>query len=483
MEPYIANAQNSRRQELLEKRLSERLNAICIPQLLPLIGGNDIPMAQSMVQAQLRNLRQTEPHLLSRATDFLSKVILERSKVVLQEHEDRSRQSTLLARDHLISTQPTETELLRRTMKSEIISRFSKLTNALRREDRMQTGTLSPNSIRMLCRQFNLESATLDNALAACYLDAKGGGNIQYGPLVEMLMNKDYPDLFREDLDAEGGIMLGRSSLRRRQDGASGTMRIRPVPVDEWAVLTKNNNEIANAYEQQIDESKRREACNYGQQLRLSGQTRRQQQDQMVRTRKQKEKEEEDRKLQNYREEQQRIQERQAQIELSAWQEGQAQIRYKAERVKMTKDQEMADAKARVRKNNQDAENEYLNQMAKTQNERAEWRESLKQNIVQQQNKELLIQQERVDDFKRQEVYAEMLEKEHIARMGALESALSYQPPPSSIRAAEGITAKAKADEARAYRIQRLREAEANEADSKFCCCRIEKKILFSVIF
>ena len=76
----------------------------------------------------------------------------------------------------------------------------------------------------------------------------------------------------------------------------------------------------------------------------------------------------------------------------------------------------------------------------KTQNERAEWRESLKQNIVQQQNKELLIQQERVDDFKRQEVYAEMLEKEHIARMGALESALSYQPPPSSIRAAEGIT-------------------------------------------
>jgi|TARA_B110000208_G_C11543051_1_gene348734 hypothetical protein len=50
--------------------------------------------------------------------------------------------------------------------------------------------------------------------------------------------------------------------------------------------------------------------------------------------------------------------------------------------------------------------------------------------------------------------------------MKALEDALNYQPPPSSIRAAEGITAKAKADTQRALRVQRLREAEANEADN-----------------
>ena len=51
--------------------------------------------------------------------------------------------------------------------------------------------------------------------------------------------------------------------------------------------------------------------------------------------------------------------------------------------------------------------------------------------------------------------------------MAALEAALAYRPPESSIRAAEGVHEKAKADEQRAYRVQLLREAEANEADSK----------------
>ena len=49
--------------------------------------------------------------------------------------------------------------------------------------------------------------------------------------------------------------------------------------------------------------------------------------------------------------------------------------------------------------------------------------------------------------------------------MAALAKAMAYQPPPSSIQAAEGIMAKAKADEDRAYRVQRLREAEYNEAE------------------
>lgn len=51
--------------------------------------------------------------------------------------------------------------------------------------------------------------------------------------------------------------------------------------------------------------------------------------------------------------------------------------------------------------------------------------------------------------------------------MAALEAALAYQPPESSIRAAESVHEKAKADEQRAYRVQLLREAEANEADNE----------------
>jgi len=93
--------------------------------------------------AQVRNMRQHETHLLARSNDFVGKVILERCKVVLEEKQQREKESALMARDHFIAAQPTETELLRRSMKSEIISRFSKLTEALRREDRLQTGYVS----------------------------------------------------------------------------------------------------------------------------------------------------------------------------------------------------------------------------------------------------------------------------------------------------------------------------------------------------
>ncbi len=70
---------------------------------------------------------------------------------------------------------------------------------------------------------------------------------------------------------------------------------------------------------------------------------------------------------------------------------------------------------------------------------------------------------EREDDKVRMKLYAEMLEKEHKDRMMALDAALNYQPPASNIRAAEGIAAKARADEQRALGFQRLAEAEALE--------------------
>ena len=49
--------------------------------------------------------------------------------------------------------------------------------------------------------------------------------------------------------------------------------------------------------------------------------------------------------------------------------------------------------------------------------------------------------------------------------MAALDTALNYKPPESSIRAAEGIKEKALADEQRALRYQRLKEVEALERD------------------
>jgi hypothetical protein len=268
----------------------------------------------------------------------------------------------------------------------------------------------------MLCRQFNLESPTLDNAIASCYFDSKGGGNIQYEPLIEMLLKEDYADLFNADNNTNnqknGPIFMGRSSLRARQDGAAGSLRIRPVPVDEWAVLTKNNNDVANAYEQRMAESKRREVEQYGQQLKSFAQEKRDQQIRMKEQQKIFEKQEEDRKFAEYEEIQRQKEERQAAFELAAWEEGQSQIRTKQQRATDEKNREMMEAKARVQKNNQDAENEYMRGIDKKNQERREWRASLQHNVLEQRKKEKMLEQERIDDKVRQEEYAKMLEKE-----------------------------------------------------------------------
>jgi len=425
MEPYIANAQSRRRQDILDKRLDDRLCAICVPEILNVLGGNDMPLAQSMTRAQLNNIRLREPQLISRKTEFLARVILERCKQAMFEQQQRQKEASLMARDHFKASQPTETELLRRTMKSEIISRFSQLTEALRREDRMQTGTLSPNKIRMMCRQFNLESPTLDNAIAKCYLDTSGGNSIQYGPLIEILMKTDYGDLFNDQPGQGGGgsgeaqgsedgskIFVGRSSLRMRKDGPAGSPRIRPVPVDEWAMLTKTNNAMADEFERQDLERKKNQEYQYGKQLRSFAKVKKTQETQYQQTQKVREREEVDRKLREYQEEERKKQERLAQLELQAWEEGNTAIREKRDAAQNAKNLEYNEAMARVAKENDAVEKEYLDGMRRKQDERERWKESLVWNQMEDKKKAAALEQEREDDFIRQEEYAEMLEKE-----------------------------------------------------------------------
>ena len=385
-----------------------------------------MPLAQSMTRAQLNNIRLREPQLISRKTEFLARVILERCKQAMFEQQQRQKEASLMARDHFKASQPTETELLRRTMKSEIISRFSQLTEALRREDRMQTGTLSPNKIRMMCRQFNLESPTLDNAIATCYLDTSGGNSIQYGPLIEILMKTDYGDLFNDQPGQGGGggggeaqgsedgskFFVGRSSLRMRKDGPAGSPRIRPVPVDEWAMLTKTNNAMADEFERQDLERKKNQEYQYGKQLRSFAKVKKTQEAQYQQAQKLKERDEVDRKLREYQEEERKKQERLAQLELQAWEEGNTAIRKKAEAAKNAKDLEYKEAMVRVAKENDAVEKEYLDGIRKKQNERERWKESLVWNQMENKKKAAALEKEREDDFIRQEEYAEMLEKE-----------------------------------------------------------------------
>ena len=419
MEPYFANSREARRQALLTERLEQRLFSLCIPHLLPLLGGNDIPQAQSMVTAHISKMKQQEPNLLSRSTEFLAQVVTERCKQLILAQQRREKEVSLLARDHLIASKPTEAELLRRSMKSEIVSRFSKLNAALVREDRSQTGTLPPHKIRMLCRQFNLESGTLDNALAACYLDSISGGAVEYEKLVAVLLQTDYSDLFGTNgstAAAGNEKLVGRSSLRRRRDGPANTVRIHQVPVDEWSVLTKNNNAIASAYEQKKEDNIRKDTYQYGQELKNDASTRRAAAKDTRQKQIQREREEQDFKMNEYNAQQQQQQERQAQFELESWQEGQNAVRLKKNEQARLKKEEIDTAKERVRQNNAATEREYLNNLQKVADQKQRWRDSLEHNRQELIQKQVDAEQEKVQDFIRNEEYSLMLEKEHVSR-------------------------------------------------------------------
>ena len=455
----------------MRQRLEERVKATCVPQLLPDVGG-DMAKANELVMTQFDMLAANEPATMNRSTQFICTVITERVRALLKERERRAEDEARAKERSLLNVRPTGSEMLRRHRRQEIRSRFQGLKASLAKDDRNSSGTLPPSRIRLLCRQYNLESGTLDDILASCYLDTSGSGAIQYADLVDRLMAQDYPELLQPDVGeggedgsatAAGGY--GRSSLRRRTDGPAGTLRIRALPTDEWAALSQNNAEIANAYEQQMAESQRRERYTYGQEIRNLAKVKKQEEMQSLRARKAREREYEDIKMAEYKAEQARLQEAAAQRELEAWNEGQIVIREKMEAAQEEKKREIQEAKERLQKINEEDERAYIAQIQKLNRERAEWRQTMEHNKIEQAKREEQVLREREEDKVRMKLYAEMLEKEHNDRMRALNAAMAYQPPESSIRAAKGIKEKAKADEQRALQYQRLAEAEALERD------------------
>ena len=413
MEPYIANARVSRREALLRRRLEERVMACCIPQLLPDVGG-DMAQAQQLLTRQIDAIQTGEPGLLNRSTEFLCSVITDRCKILIRQEEERQRDEAAKRQENLLAVQPSESEILRRRMRDEILSRFERLKSSLKQEDRDESGALPASTIRLLCRRYNVESGTLDDILASCYLDNRGGGRIQYLDIVDRIIAQDYPELLEPD--TTGGITsqseYGRSHLRRRMDGPAGTMTIRALPTDEWAALSKSNIEVANAYEEQMAESKRRERHQYGQEIRRLAMWKKQEEATAKKERKRKEREAEDRKMQEYLKNQADLQEAAAQRELAAWQEGQVAIQAKRRSVEEAKRKEIEDAKTQLRRMEKEDEEAFLAQIRKTERERAEWKATQAHNKIEQAKKQQQVLREREEDKARMKLYAEMLEKE-----------------------------------------------------------------------
>ena len=133
MEPFYANAQQSRREALLRRRLEERLLAVCLPQLLPDVGG-DMARANTMVLSQLDKLQRSEPNTLQRSTGFICTVVTERVRALLKEEARRAKEEADSARATMLRVQPSSSELLRRRMRAEVRGRFEGLRASLRKE-------------------------------------------------------------------------------------------------------------------------------------------------------------------------------------------------------------------------------------------------------------------------------------------------------------------------------------------------------------
>ena len=112
-------------------------------------------------------------------------------------------------------------------------------------------------------------------------------------------------------------------------------------------------------------------------------------------------------------------------------------------------------------------QDEYLNSLKRKEQERREWTQA---KIVSDENnrkKQAEIEAEREEDKQRMLEWEQILKKEDEIRRANLLKATSYKPPEAIIKAAKGVTEKAKEDEKRAYEIQQQREKELIQMDQE----------------
>ena len=105
--------------------------------------------------------------------------------------------------------------------------------------------------------------------------------------------------------------------------------------------------------------------------------------------------------------------------------------------------------------------------MKRKEQERREWTQA---KIVSDENnrkKQAEIEAEREEDKQRMLEWEQILKKEDEIRRANLLKATSYKPPEAIIKAAKGVTEKAKEDERRAYEIQQQREKELIQMDQE----------------
>ena len=112
-------------------------------------------------------------------------------------------------------------------------------------------------------------------------------------------------------------------------------------------------------------------------------------------------------------------------------------------------------------------QDEYLNSLKRKEQERREWTQA---KIVSDENnrkKQAEVEAEREEDKQRMLEWEQILKKEDEIRRANLLKATSYKPPEAIIKAAKGVTEKAKEDERRAYEIQQQREKELIQMDQE----------------
>ena len=433
MDPATLTDQITKRQQLLRNRALDRGTQLCIENMNAENFNKMVYLPH--MQRQIEVIKQREPKILDSDANFIFRVLKERTLIAMEQDRLRATQTVQRQEDDKAHSFTIEQH-----QKFEIDQRYRSLHQAFINADNDRSGFLPPATIRQLCRVFQVESNNVNNVMTLAQKNSYG--ELSYLSFAERLKSMDFPN----NLDATQSKRLA---------------------VDEWGTLAKTQADMVDAYEQQQAQIALDSRVQNRKQLRIQADNKEQQQKETIRQMRMRERAEADQNYAQYEEEQQMLANAQMQIRQQQNAIRQEQIAIKQQQMKEEKRAVQNWSKKQVEQSVKMEQDEYLNSLKRKEQERREWTQA---KIVSDENnrkKQAEIEAEREEDKQRMLEWEQILKKEDEIRRANLLKATSYKPPEAIIKAAKGVTEKAKEDERRAYEIQQQREKELIQMDQE----------------
>jgi hypothetical protein len=433
MDPATLNDQVSKRQQLLRNRALDRGTQLCIENMNAEKFNKMVYMPH--LQKQIEVVQTREPKILDSDANFIFRVLKERTLIAMEQDRLRATKTIQQQEDDKAHAFTVEQH-----QKFEVDQRYRSLHQAFINNDHDRSGFLPATTIRNLCRAFQVESNNVDNVMTLAQKNSYG--ELSYLSFAERLKSMDFPN----DLNATQSKRL---------------------VVDEWGTLANTQADIVDTYEQQKEQIALDLRVQNSKDLRQQADVKEMQKRKFEQEMKRRERAMVDQSYVQYEEEQQMLAARKIQMRQQENNTRKNQILLKQQRMQKEKREIQEWSKQEVDKAIKVEQDEYINNLKRKEQERREWTQAKKVSDENNRRKQAEIQAEREEDKQRMLEWEQILKKEDEIRRANLLKATTYKPPEAIIKAAKGVTEKAKEDEKRAYQIQQIRENELIKMDQE----------------